>query len=106
MRTEDRIKGMKVRQQQEAHGNRQQYPGKDSGHGPGSFPGPLLYFANRRIERRGKGRANDVPSDSREDCHDSFSCSIEEFGRASRPSDEWLPGQAVVRSEERRVGKE
>ena len=96
MRTEASIKVMKVWKEHEAHGNRQQYPGKDSGYGPGSFPGPLLNLPNRRIEGCGKGRANDVPSDSREDCHDSFSCSIEEFGRAARPSDEWLPGQAVV----------
>jgi hypothetical protein len=70
MRTEDRIKVMKVWKEQEAHGNRQQYPGKETGHGPGGFPGPLLYLSNRRIEGCGKGRANDVSSDSSEDCHD------------------------------------
>jgi hypothetical protein len=60
---------MNVWQKQKTHGNRQQYPGKYSGHGPGGFPGPLLYFANRRIEGSGKGRANDVPADSGKDCH-------------------------------------
>jgi hypothetical protein len=32
------IEDAKVRQQQHAHPNRQQYPGEESGHGPGCFP--------------------------------------------------------------------
>jgi hypothetical protein len=60
------IETAKIGQQQQAHRNRQQNPGKDSGHGPGSLPGPFLYLPNGRIERCGGCRAHHVPSDPSE----------------------------------------
>ncbi len=66
MRSHRGVKALKIRQQKQAHANRQQYPGEQPGHSPGGLPRPSPDLPNGRVERRSRSRAQSSAIQSRQ----------------------------------------